>query len=67
MKKIMMTALALGVAVAGITIGTTAQASIVNKDALKCENMRCTFCKGTGFQGNFNCIHCKGTGRINSY
>lgn len=28
---------------------------------------RCSFCKGTGFSGNFNCFHCKGTGRSASY
>ena len=29
--------------------------------------MRCTFCRGTGFNGNFNCNFCKGTGRSSSY
>ena len=31
------------------------------------DNMRCTFCKGTGFSGMFNCQFCKGTGRNSSY
>ena len=25
---------------------------------------RCSFCKGTGFNGSFACLHCKGTGHI---
>jgi len=29
--------------------------------------MRCMFCNGTGFKGNFNCFHCNGTGRNNNY
>lgn len=29
--------------------------------------MRCTFCKGTGFQGDFSCFHCKGTGKNSDY
>ena len=28
---------------------------------------KCTFCNGTGFNGNFNCAFCKGTGRNNGY
>lgn len=37
-------------------------------DEIRCHlGMRCTFCNGTGFQGNFNCFHCKGTGRNNGY
>ena len=29
--------------------------------------VRCTLCKGTGFQGNFNCPWCKGSGRNSGY
>ena len=29
--------------------------------------MRCSLCRGTGFQGNWNCPWCKGTGRNLSY
>lgn len=29
-------------------------------------NMRCTFCRGTGFNGNFACMHCD-RGRNSSY
>ena len=28
---------------------------------------RCTFCNGTGFQGNVNCFACKGSGRNAGY
>ena len=30
-------------------------------------SFRCTFCRGTGFNGMFNCNMCKGTGRDSSY
>lgn len=36
------------------------------KDIQQC-GMRCTFCNGTGFRGNFNCTLCNGTGRNASY
>ena len=29
--------------------------------------VRCIFCNGTGFRGNFNCTFCNGTGRNNGY
>jgi DnaJ-class molecular chaperone len=29
--------------------------------------MRCIFCGGSGFNGNFNCPHCRGTGRNSEY
>lgn len=67
MKKTFMAIIAVAVAVTGLSIGSYAQAS-VNTDELKCDcGMRCSFCNGTGFNGNFNCIHCKGTGRNGSY
>jgi len=28
---------------------------------------KCTFCKGTGWQGDFTCFACKGSGRDNKY
>ena len=28
---------------------------------------KCTFCKGTGWNGDFNCSFCNGTGRNSSY
>jgi DnaJ-class molecular chaperone len=28
---------------------------------------KCTFCNGTGFQGNVNCFPCKGSGRNSGY
>lgn len=46
----------------------TSGAADVNKKQFDCNcGMRCFFCNGTGFQGNYNCFHCKGTGRNNAY
>ena len=28
---------------------------------------KCTFCKGTGWNGDFNCSFCNGTGRNSTY
>jgi len=44
----------------------TSKHSHSDEGILHC-GMRCTFCKGTGFNGNFNCFACKGTGRNGSY
>lgn len=67
MKKTIMLLAAVCVTLVGFTIGTNAQASVDTK-SFDCDvNMRCTFCNGTGFKGNFNCFHCKGTGRNSSY
>ena len=64
-----MALVAVCVTVAGFAIGTspTVQAAVDTK-SLDCNcGMRCSFCGGTGFKGNFNCVYCKGTGRNSSY
>ncbi|MBQ3240318.1 MAG: hypothetical protein IJB00_03945 [Akkermansia sp.] len=65
MKKMMMALAAVCVTAAGLSIGAT-----IDTDSLKAEmGYRCSFCNGTGFNGNtqYNCYHCKGTGRNSSY
>lgn len=34
---------------------------------LETGNMRCGFCNGSGFSGQFNCSYCRGTGRNSAY
>ncbi len=69
MKKIALTIVA--VCAAGITFASvsTPSDSVINKEEHKCHSagQRCSFCNGSGFQGNYNCPICKGTGRVNSY
>ena len=67
-KKIV--AIALGAfALVGTAVYLNAQTSKnthSDEGILQC-GVKCTFCKGTGFNGNFNCSFCNGTGRNAGY
>ena len=67
-KKIVAIALA-AFALVGTAVYLNAQTSKhthSDEGILQC-GTKCTFCNGTGFNGNFNCAFCKGTGRNNGY
>jgi len=36
--------------------------TVLGSIAAYANGFRCTFCKGTGFQGNLPCYQCKGSG-----
>ena len=67
MKTIAMMAATALAALAGFA--ATSGAADVNKKQFDCNNgqMRCSYCNGTGFRGNFNCFMCKGSGRTSAY
>lgn len=63
MKKIMMTLVAACVTISGFAIGAS-----TDERPFDCNiGVRCVFCGGSGFNGNFNCFACKGTGRSSEY
>lgn len=62
MKKIMMTLVAACVTISGFAIGAS-----TDERPFDCQGIRCIFCGGSGFNGNYNCYQCKGTGRIGEY
>jgi hypothetical protein len=66
MKKYIIITAAAIVASVGVTYAASSLRSA--EDRSKCESgMKCSFCNGTGFKGNFNCSLCKGSGRNGSY
>lgn len=65
MKKYIIIAAAAIVASVGITYAANSLRSV--EDHSKCENYRCSSCKGSGFHGNVACYTCKGTGKQGSY
>lgn len=67
MKKIT-TLVAVSIVVfAGIVFASLNTQPKSLEDSVTMEGFRCSFCKGTGFSGNYNCLHCNGTGRSASY
>ena len=65
MKKIVFSVAVF--AVLGLTACVAFLASEKNQAITPKCGIRCSFCKGTGFNGMFNCTYCKGSGRNNSY
>ncbi len=63
MKKIMMTLVAACVTISGFAIGASTDERPFDCNA----GIRCVFCNGSGFNGNFNCWACKGSGRNSEY
>ena len=68
MKKLTVVVLTITLAFAGMALASFNNTKHSLSDSIKTEiGMKCGFCKGTGFQGNFNCFFCKGKGRNGSY
>ena len=67
-KKIVVIALG-AFALVGTALYLNAQSSktSIGDEGVSHLGVRCTFCNGTGFNGNFNCSACKGTGRSSGY
>lgn len=64
------------IALSVLSIGVYAYFTNVNVSGSCCHNhagknindgYKCTFCKGTGWQGGFTCSVCKGSGRNSKY
>jgi len=67
MKKFVIIAFAALLTSAGVVYAAHNHNQRMLEDHTKCEGIRCSFCKGTGFNGNFLCFFCKGSGSNNSY
>lgn len=66
MKKYILIAAATIVASIGITLAANSLRNI--EDHSKCEaGMKCNFCSGTGWKGQYKCSYCKGSGANSSY
>jgi hypothetical protein len=67
MKKYILIAAAAIVTTLGVGYAASSIHNIA--DHSKCENFKCTFCGGTGWQkgSSFKCAMCKGTGANGSY
>ena len=67
MKK-MILIVAAAALVASVGIGYAANSMRQVEEHSKCGmGMKCTFCNGTGWKGNFKCFHCNGTGANSAY
>ena len=65
MKKLLLITAAI---VSTLGVGYAANTLLKVEDHSKCGmGHKCSFCNGSGFNGNFNCFHCKGSGRNSSY
>ena len=65
MKKLILIAAAI---VTTLGVGYAANSLHNIADHSKCEmGMKCSFCNGTGWKGNFKCFQCKGTGANGEY
>ncbi|MBQ1960430.1 MAG: hypothetical protein II349_02785 [Akkermansia sp.] len=71
MKKTVAIIAIVCVSALGFCMGTSTAAEVVDTKSFDAQaNMRCTLCKGSGFQSPtspFACPWCKGSGRNNSY
>jgi hypothetical protein len=66
MKKYIIIAAAAIIASVGVTYAANSFRNV--EDHSKCEGgVKCSSCKGSGFNGNYNCPACKGSGRSASY
>jgi hypothetical protein len=67
MKKFVLIAIAALITSAGVTYSAHNLRTL--EEQTKCDNFRCQFCKGTGWQPNspFKCGPCKGTGAQGNY
>jgi hypothetical protein len=65
MKKVMLIAAAV---LSAASLSYAANALTKMEENHKCEaGFKCSFCNGTGWQGNFKCFQCKGTGSNSEY